>query len=133
MPADAAVQKTGADQSLAHVVLDQAGNHPWLALAAIYATTTVISEFATNNAAAIIVFPIAMAIANTLQVSYMPFVIAVTVAASASFASPLGCQTHLMVYGPGNYRLRDFVRMGIPMNPLLWIITTALVPFVWLF
>jgi len=128
-----ALQKTGAAQSLAHLLLDQAGNHPWLALAAIYATTTIISEFVTNNAAAVIVFPIAMATANTLHVSYMPFVIAVTVAASASFASPLGYQTHLMVYGPGSYRLRDFVRMGIPMNLLLWIITTGLVPFIWPF
>ena len=87
----------------------------------------------TNNAAAVIVFPIAMATATTLQVDYMPFVIAVAVAASASFASPLGYQTHLMVYGPGNYRLRDFVKMGIPMNVLLWAITTGLAPLVWPF
>ncbi|KPK16487.1 MAG: potassium transporter TrkA [Myxococcales bacterium SG8_38] len=128
-----ALYETGAAASLAGALLDQAGNHPWLALAAIYATTTIISEFVTNNAAAVIVFPIAMATATTLQVNYMPFVIAVAVAASASFASPLGYQTHLMVFGPGNYRLRDFVRMGIPMNLLLWIITTGLAPFVWPF
>jgi di/tricarboxylate transporter len=128
-----ALYKTGAAGSLAGVLLDQAGNHPWLALAVIYATTTILSEFVTNNAAAVIVFPIAMATATTLQVNYMPFVIAVAVAASASFASPLGYQTHLMVFGPGNYRLQDFVRMGIPMNLLLWIITTGLAPFVWPF
>ncbi len=127
------LQETGAAQSFAHVLLQQAGNHPWLALAAIYATTTIVSEFVTNNAAAVILFPIAMATAESFQVSYMPFVIAITVAASASFASPLGYQTHLMVYGPGNYRLVDFVRMGVPMNLLLWVITTALVPFIWPF
>lgn len=128
-----ALQKTGAAGSLAALLLDQAGDHPWLALAAIYATTTVISEFVTNNAAAVIVFPIAMATATALHVNYMPFAIAVAVAASASFASPLGYQTHLMVYGPGNYRLTDFVKMGIPMNLLLWMITTTLAPLVWPF
>jgi di/tricarboxylate transporter len=128
-----ALQETGAAASLAGLLLHQAGNHPWLALAAIYATTTLISEFVTNNAAAVIVFPIAMATATTLEVNYMPFAIAVAVAASASFASPLGYQTHLMVFGPGNYKLRDFVRMGIPMNILLWAVTTALAPLVWPF
>lgn len=102
-------------------------------MAAIYATTTLISEFVTNNASAVIVFPIAMATATSLGVNYMPFVIAVAIAASASFASPLGYQTNLMVYGPGNYRLRDFVRMGIPMNGLLWGVTTGLAPLVWPF
>ena len=129
----AALQETGAAESLASALLAHSGNHPWIALGIIYATTTLISEFVTNNAAAVIVFPIAMATATTLQVNYMPFVIAVAVAASASFASPLGYQTHLMVYGPGNYRLRDFVKMGVPMNLLLWGITTGLAPLVWPF
>jgi di/tricarboxylate transporter len=129
----AALQKTGAAQSLAGSLLAYAGDNPWTALAVIYATTTILSEVVTNNAAAVIVFPIAMATATTLGVNYMPFVIAVAVAASASFASPLGYQTHLMVYGPGSYRLRDFVKMGVPMNLLLWGITTGLAPLVWPF
>lgn len=128
-----ALEKTGAAGALARFLLDQAGNHPWLALAAIYATTMIISEFVTNNAAAVIVFPIAMAAATALQVNYMPFAIAVAVAASAAFASPLGYQTHLMVYGPGRYRLKDFVKMGIPMNLLVGAIATSLAPLIWPF
>jgi di/tricarboxylate transporter len=128
-----ALQETGAAGVLASLLLDQAGNHPWLALAAIYATTMITSEFVTNNAAAVIVFPIAMATATALQVNYMPFAIAVAVAASAAFATPLGYQTHLMVYGPGRYQLRDFVKMGVPMDLLLWIVTTSLAPLIWPF
>jgi di/tricarboxylate transporter len=128
-----ALETTGAAATLSGVLLSQAGNHPWLALAALYATTTLMTEFVTNNAAAVIVFPIAMATASSLQVNYVPFVMAVAVAASASFASPIGYQTNLMVYGPGGYKLTDFLKMGVPMNLLLGAVTTGLAPLIWPF
>jgi di/tricarboxylate transporter len=71
--------------------------------------------------------------ATNLNVQPMPFVIAVTVAASAAFTLPLGYQTHLMVYGPGGYRLTDFVRVGLPLNVIVGVITIALIPLVWPF
>jgi di/tricarboxylate transporter len=101
---------------------------PWLALAAIYLLTLVFTELVTNNAAAALAFPIAHATATQLQVDFMPFAIAVAIAASAGFATPFGYQTHLMVYGPGGYRFSDFVRIGLPLDILCMIVTVALAP-----
>lgn len=129
----AALEETGAATALASVLLSQAGPNPILALILIYGTTMVLTELVTNNAAAIIVFPIAVATAAQLEVSHMPFVIAVMIGASCGFATPLGYQTNLMVYGPGGYRFGDFLRMGVPLNLLMWIVTCTLVPFAWPF
>jgi di/tricarboxylate transporter len=128
-----ALESTGAAGAIADIMLARAGTSPLLALILIYGTTTLLTEFVTNNAAAIIVFPIAMSTAAGLDVNYMPFVIAVMIAASSSFSTPLGYQTNLMVYGPGGYRLSDFLKMGIPMNLLMWIVTCTLAPVVWPF
>ena len=87
----------------------------------------------TNNAAAVLMFPIGLATAVTLNVSYMPFAMAIMFAASLGFSTPLGYQTHLMVYGPGGYRFTDFLRMGIPLNLLMGAIAVILIPFVWPF
>jgi di/tricarboxylate transporter len=128
-----ALESTGAAQAIAQVVLSRAGTSPLLALIVIYGVTTTLSELVTNNAAAIIVFPIAMSTAAQLEVNHVPFVIAVMIAASSSFATPLGYQTNLMVYGPGGYRLSDFLKMGVPMNLLMWAVTCTLAPLVWPF
>lgn len=127
------LEATGAAAHLARTLLAPAGAEPWPALALLYLVTTTLSELVTNNAAAVIVFPIAMATAETLGVSPMPFVMALIVAASASFATPLGYQTNLMVYGAGGYRFVDFARIGLPMNLVLWAVTTLVTPFVWPF
>jgi len=87
----------------------------------------------TNNAAAVLMFPIAIAASADLGVDYMPFVIAVMVAASASFATPLGYQTNLMVYGPGGYRYVDYLRIGLPLNLLTWAVTVIVAPMIWPF
>jgi len=128
-----ALESTGAAGAMAELLLSQAGASPLLALIMIYGTTTLLTEAVTNNAAAIIVFPIALSTAVGLDVNHMPFVVAVMMAASASFATPLGYQTNLMVYGPGGYRLSDFLKMGIPMNLLIWIVTCTVAPIVWPF
>lgn len=128
-----AIEGTGAAAAIAEALLALAGTNPLLALIVVYGITTMLSELVTNNAAAIVVFPIAMATAAQLGVDFMPFVIAVMIAASASFATPLGYQTNLMVYGPGGYRLSDFLKMGIPMSLLMWITTCLLTPWIWPF
>jgi di/tricarboxylate transporter len=128
-----AVDQTGAAAALAGGVLRAAGDHPWTALAAVYLVTTIVTEIVTNNAAAVIVFPIAMATAARLGVDPMPFAVCVMIAASAAFASPLGYQTHLMVYGAGGYRVSDFMRIGVPMNIVVGVVAVGLIPVVFPF
>ena len=99
----------------------------------VYLTTTVFTEVITNNAAAALVFPVAMNTAEGLDVSVMPFVICVMVAASASFATPIGYQTNLMVYGPGGYRFSDYLRIGLPLNVLMGVLAVGLAPLIWNF
>jgi di/tricarboxylate transporter len=95
----------------------------------IYFITLVVTELITNNAAAALMFPFALATARTLGVSYLPFVIAVMMAASAGFATPIGYQTNLMVYGPGGYRFSDYVKVGVPLDLLVMAVTVAIAPF----
>jgi di/tricarboxylate transporter len=78
-------------------------------------------------------FPIALATAGSLQVDPMPFVMSMTIAASCGFATPIGYQTNLMVYGPGGYRFSDYLRFGGILNLIVWILTVALAPRVWPF
>jgi di/tricarboxylate transporter len=82
----------------------------------------------TNNAAAVLMFPIARAAAAALDVNLMPFAITLAVAASAGFATPIGYQTHMMVYGPGGYRFMDYVRFGVPLDLLVMTVTVGLAP-----
>jgi di/tricarboxylate transporter len=129
----AALQETGAALRVAVLLTGLAGSNPWLNLLVIYLVTTMFTELITNNAAAVLLFPIAIAVANSLGVSFVPFVIAVTMAASASFATPVGYQTNLMVYGPGGYRFGDFFRVGAPLNLLGAALATLVIPLVWRF
>jgi di/tricarboxylate transporter len=91
------------------------------------------TELLTNNAAAALAFPIAMATAEALHVHYMPFVIAIAMAASCGFATPIGYQTNLMVYGPGGYHFSDYLRFGGLLNLVIAAVTIALTPLVWPF
>ena len=95
--------------------------------------TMLLTEMITNNAAAVLMYPICMAAAESLGVSPLPFVFAVMMAASASFSTPLGYQTNLMVFGPGGYRFTDFFKVGIPLQILLWGVAVAIIPLVWPF
>ena len=123
-----ALESTGAAGAIASSLTLFAGDNPWLALAIIYAVTNILTEAITNNAAAALIFPIALALSKSLDVSFMPFAIAIMIAASASFSTPIGYQTNLMVYGPGGYKFTDFMRVGIPLNILFWLITVTLTP-----
>jgi di/tricarboxylate transporter len=102
-------------------------------LAGIYLLTLVFTEVLTNNAAAALAFPIAHAAAASLGVNFMPFAIAIAMAASAGFATPLGYQTHLMVYGAGGYRFSDYLKVGIPLDVVVLIVTVTLTPLVFPF
>lgn len=128
-----ALDRTGAASTLANSLIDLARSNPWVALAIVYVVTGLFTEMITNNAAAVLVFPIALAASRDLGVDFRPFAIAVMMAASASFATPIGYQTNLMVQGPGGYRFRDYLRVGLPLNVLLGTITVVLVPFIWPF
>lgn len=130
----AALEQSGAATAVAHVVVDS--THVWgpyAALAAIYLMTMLLTEMITNNAAAVLIYPFCLETARLLDVSPRPFVMAIVLAASASFMTPIGYQTNLMVYGPGGYRFTDFVRIGLPLNLLLWGVATVLVPVFWPF
>ena len=95
--------------------------------------TLVATELVTNNAAAALAFPIAHSAATGLDVNFMPFAVIIAMAASSGFATPLGYQTHLMVYGAGGYRFGDYVRIGIPLDVLVMIVTLTIAPLVFPF
>ncbi len=124
---------TGLAESLAGGFIGLAGEHPYLALIAVYFVTWILTEMITNNAAAVLVFPFAISVASTLNVNFMPFVMTIMFAASASFATPVGYQTNLMVYGAGGYTFMDFLKVGLPLNLIVALITLLLVPVVWAF
>ena len=102
-------------------------------LAGMYLVTILFSAIITNNATAVLMFPIAYATATHLSVNPRPFAFLVAIAASASFATPIAYQTNMIVYGPGGYRFSDFLKIGIPLNLILWLVAVALIPFFWNF
>jgi len=106
---------------------------PTAVLAGVYLMTLLFTELVTNNAAAALSFPVALAAAHGMGVNVLPFAVVIAIAASAGFATPLGYQTHLMVYGVGGYRFSDFVRIGVPLDIVAMVITVALTPFVFPF
>ena len=128
-----ALHNTGAAESIAISLVELAGGSTGISLTLMFAVTALLSAVATNNAAAVIMFPIALTTANNLGVSLMPFVITLMVAASTSFATPIGYQTNLMVYGVGGYRFSDYLRIGVPLTLLVGLTTIVVVPMVWHF
>ena len=128
-----ALEASGAAGAIGGAMVQLAGSNPFVALAAIYFLTMILTEVVTNNAAAAVAFPLAQATAAALGVEFMPFVIAIMMAASASFSSPIGYQTNLMVMGPGGYRFGDFLRIGLPLNLIVGFTTVIVAPMVFPF
>jgi di/tricarboxylate transporter len=134
LPLGLALQSSGAAEVLAANTLGRVGDHgPLVVLAVLYLLALVLSELMSNAAAAVLLVPIAWSTATTLGYSPTPFLVAVTFAASTSFSTPVGYQTNTMVYNLGNYRFTDFMKIGIPLNLIFWVIGVALIPLIWPF
>lgn len=127
------LESTGAASVIAQQIIGLAVGSPMATLAAIFIVTTLFSAVISNLAAAVIVFPIALAASQQLDVSMLPFAVTLMMAASASFATPIGYQTNLMVYGPGDYRFSDFFKIGIPLTIIVGVSTVLIAPIVWPF
>ncbi|MFU8881849.1 MAG: SLC13 family permease [Rhodobacterales bacterium] len=128
----AGMQNTGAVQMLVDLVAPHmADMNPVLVVFGVYMLTTVLTEMVSNNAVAVVVTPIAIGLGETMGIEPRALVAAVMVAASASFATPIGYQTNTLVYGPGGYRFTDFLRVGIPLNISMAVIASLLIPFIW--
>ena len=125
----AALQKTGVAAHVAENVVSFSSGNPWLILILTYIAVSVLTELITNNSAAIIMLPVTLEITSNAGLEAEPFVFAIMMAASASFATPLGYQTNLMVYGPGGYKFSDFLKAGIPMNIIIGIATILVIGF----
>ncbi len=104
---------------------------PFLIIWAVYLLTSVLTELVSNNAVAVVMTPIAIGLGQALGLDARALVVAVMVAASASFATPIGYQTNMLVYGPGGYKFTDFMRVGIPLNLTVGLLASALIPFIW--
>lgn len=127
----AALEQTGAARAIMAPFLAFADS-PLALLIAVYVLTVLLSAVISNNAAAVLVFPIAYVTATRMNVPFPPYALAIALAASASFATPIGYQTNLMVYGPGGYRFADFMRLGLPLNLIAGSVSIFLIQRLWL-
>jgi di/tricarboxylate transporter len=128
----AAIEGSGLGATLAGGIMAVAGGFgPTGALLGVLLTTIVLTEIITNNAAAVLVFPLALATSASMGLDPRPFAIAIAVGASASFLTPIGYQTNTMVYGPGGYRFGDYARLGLPLTLLVVVLVVWLVPYYW--
>ena len=128
----AALESSGAVTLIVTALAPYIGTlPPFLLVWAIYLLTSVLTELVSNNAVAVVVTPIAIGLADALGIDARPLVVAVMVAASASFATPIGYQTNMLVYGPGGYKFTDFMKVGIPLNLTIGLLASALIPILW--
>lgn len=124
-----ALEKTGAASLLSGFLVESIGSYgPHALLSAFFFITFMTTNFMSNNATAALLAPIAIVAAKEMGVSVRPFLMAVTFAASLSFMTPMGYQTNTMIYGPGNYRFMDYLRVGTPFNILLWLVASFIIP-----
>lgn len=138
VPVGHAFQVTGTADFLARSLLyasswAPADFAPHVVLALVYLATMALTQVASNNAAAVVVTPIALSLGPALGVDSRPFVLAVVFAASAAFMTPMSYQTNLMVHAAGQYRFTDYVRFGSPLNLLVWLLAMVLIPLIWPF
>ncbi|RAL22877.1 SLC13 family permease [Lujinxingia litoralis] len=132
IPLGIALQKTGGVALLSNATLSLFGDFgPWVLLGAFYLITTVMTAIISNQATAVLITPVAVSAALSLGVDPRPFIFAIVYGASASFASPVGYHTNVMIYSAGGYRYMDFVRVGVPLSLLFLIIALVLIPWYW--
>lgn len=127
-----ALVHTGAAKAIAEPMLSLVKHSPLGLLAVMYAITAVVSAFISNNAAAVLMFPLAVNTTMHMNLPLLPYAIVIALGASASFATPIGYQTNLMVYGPGGYRGSDFLRFGLPLNLITGVIAVIGSYWIWL-
>ncbi|NLC36653.1 MAG: SLC13 family permease, partial [Alcaligenaceae bacterium] len=134
LPLGVAMSETGAAQFLVENTLGLvSAMGPLVVLAVLYLMALLLTEFMSNAAAAVLLTPIGVSTAELMGVDATPFLIAVTFAASTSFATPVGYQTNTMVYGAGGYRFSDFVKVGLPLNLIFWVLGVIFIPVFWPF
>jgi len=134
LPLGLALETTGAASWITDKLLGPAVSYgPVAVLAALYITTAALTEAMSNNAAAVLLAPIAISVAGIMDIDPRPLLVAITFAASTSFATPVGYQTNTMVYAPGGYRFSDFSKLGIPLNLIFWALAVLLIPRFWPF
>ncbi len=138
IPLGIVIESTGTatfiGQLISETVADFSPNkQPYILLGLIYLITMILTEVSSNTATAIIMAPIVMAVTNQMGIDARPFIFAVCFAASASFVTPVGYQTNLMVYGPGGYKFSDFIKVGMPLSIIFWLLAILFIPIIWPF
>lgn len=134
LPLGIALQKSGAALLIADTAVGLVGSRgPVAVLAVFYLLTAILTEFMSNNASAVLLAPIAITTAERMGIDPRPLLMAVTFAASTSFCTPIGYQTNAMIYNPGGYRYTDFLRAGLPLNFLFWLLAVYYIPRFWSF
>jgi di/tricarboxylate transporter len=132
IPLGIAMTKSGAADWLGSLLAVHAlGWHPLLVLMALYAITTLMTELVSNNASVVVLVPVAISLADSLNLAIFPMVLIVTFAASTSFLTPVGYQTNTMIYGTGLYKFTDFAKVGGPLNLPLMVVTSTAVYLLW--
>jgi di/tricarboxylate transporter len=134
LPLGIAMEKVGAAQLIAGNALGLVGSFgPVAVLAVLYLLTAILTETMSNNASAVLLAPIALSTAQQLGLDPRPFLMAITFAASTGFSTPVGYQTNTMIYNPGGYRYADFLRTGVPLNLVFWVLSVIFIPRFWSF
>ena len=128
----AALQHTGAVQMIVDAISPTLSTmSPGVVIFCVFLLTTIFTEIVSNNAVAVIMTPIAISLADALGMDARALVVAVMIAASCAFATPIGYQTNTLVYGPGGYKFTDFMRVGMPLNLSMSIIVSLMIPLIW--
>jgi di/tricarboxylate transporter len=132
LPMGIAMAKTGTAEYLSDLMISVAGDYgPLAIMIGLFVLTTLVTEFMSNAAAAVLVAPIAISSAEQLGVAPYAFVMGVGIAASNSFLFPIGHQASVLVYGPGNYRFFDYTKVGLPLTLLIWFLLIVFLPLFW--